>query len=478
MADAATIPDNLRAKAQEKGWPDDLLQQALAAGASPDQLISYMDRGITAEQARQVMAGQQGAAATAPAATVPAATAAVVAAVTISDELRTAAEKANWPLELVEQAVGFGAAEADLINYMNMGVTADQAREFMQQQAGGGASPFEPDLSWMNVPTEWNTRARPTKHGLTLDAINIGKYGDVPDTWPFQTEMPRGAVPIPGVEGMGYSIFEKQEVWSDACAALYEEAIQRRWRPATDVPWDTIQPLPDDIERAICQICTHISEKEQNEADILGRWEPEISYGYHEVKLYLATTIFENARAVEVFRKRALSNGGGLGVQSSGWGFRSIVDARNFTEMTTIQMVLHDSITLGQYAYGEKYAKNPAEKYIFGHSIQDKARHIAYGITHLKYALLNRPERREEIQRYLDKGETMLVQDDRKDPSTREAFAIYFAGGKDNIAEGLRIYDEMRSRALRQYLARLKWATLERHDRLHPDLKAVLEAGS
>jgi hypothetical protein len=297
----------------------------------------------------------------------------------------------------------------------------------------------------------------------------------VPDTWPYQSEMPRGAVPISGTEGMGYSIYEKQEVWSDACAPLYEEAIQRRWRPATDVPWDTIEPLPDDLERAICQICTHISEKEQMEADVLGRWEPEISYGYHEVKLYLATTIFENARAVEVFRKRALSNGGGLGVQSSGWGFRSIVDARNFSEMTIIQMVLQDSITLTQYAYGEKYAKNPAEKFIFRHCLQDKARHLAYGVTHLQYTLTRRPDRREEFQRYLDKGETMLLQDDRKDPSTREAFAIYFAGGKDDISNGLKAYDEMRRTALKQYLGRLKWATLDRSERLHNDLKAFLE---
>jgi hypothetical protein len=211
------------------------------------------------------------------------------------------------------------------------------------------------------------------------------------------------------------------------------------------------------------------------EADVLGRWEPEISYGYHEVKLYLATTIFENARAVEVFRKRALSNGGGLGIQSSGWAFRSIVDARNFTEMVAIQMVLHDSLTLAQFAYGEKYAKNPAEQFIFAHCLQDKARHLAYGVSHLKYALLRRPDRREEVLRYLDKGEGMLLQDDRKDPSTREAFAIFFAGGKDNIAEGLRIYDQMRKTALQQYLARLKSATLDRSERLNPELKAYLE---
>ncbi|HYM16315.1 MAG TPA: hypothetical protein VEZ14_12220 [Dehalococcoidia bacterium] len=452
--ETAVIPENLRSKAQQKDWPEELVRQALAAGATADQIIGYMDQGVTADQARQFLAAQAGGGAEP------------------SAELAAKAEQVGWPLDLVKQALAVGAAEADLMRFMDMGVTAEQAREFMAQGGPGGA--IEVDLSWMQVPTEWNTRAKPTRHGLTLEAINIGKYGEIPDVWEYQTEMPRGAVPIPGVEGMGYSIYQKQEVWSDACAALYEEAIQRRWRPATDVPWATIEPLADDVERAICQICTHISEKEQMEADVLGRWEPEISYGYHEVKLYLATTIFENARAVEVFRKRALSNGGGLGVQSPGWGFRSVVDARNFTEMAVIQMVLQDTLTLAQYQFGEKYAKNAAEQYIFGHAMQDKARHVAYGITHLKYVLLHRADRREEVQRYLDKGEGMLLQDDKKDPATREAFGIYFGGSREKIGEGLRIYDAMRRRHVEQYLARLKWATLDRADRLAPGLRAYI----
>ena len=211
------------------------------------------------------------------------------------------------------------------------------------------------------------------------------------------------------------------------------------------------------------------------EADVLGRWEPDISYGYHEGWLYLATTIFENARAVEVFRKRALSNGGGLGVQSPGWGFRSVVDARNFTEMASIQMVLQDSLTLAQYQYLEKYARNPAEKYIAAHVLQDKARHVAYGISHIKYVMMHRSDRRDEIQRYLDKGEGMLLQDDKKDPATREAFAIYFGGGKDNIKEGMKIYNAMRKRGIEQYLARLKWATIERAERLAPGLRAYIQ---
>lgn len=461
------VPPELAAKAQEKGWPLDLVQQALAMGAGPAQIISYMDRGVTAEQARQIMAQQAGAG---PAAAPPAA-AQPGAAVEPSDEIKAKAEEKDWPLDLVRRALAAGGTEADLMNYMDMGVTAAQAEEFMAQ--GGGP---QLDLSWMDTPTEWNTRAKVTKHGLTLEALNIGTYGVIPDHWPYKTEMPRGAVPIEGTEGMGYSIYEKQEVWSNICAALYEEAIQRRWRPATDVPWGTIEPLPDDLERAIGQICTYLSEKAQMHGDVIGRWEPEISYGYHEVKLYLATSVFEDARAVEVFRKRALSNGGGLGLQSPGWAFRSVVDSRNFTEMAVLQFVLQDSLTLAEYAFGEKYAKNPAEKYIFGHALQDKSRIVAYGIDHLKYVLLNRADRREEIQRYLDKGEGILAIDDRKDNATPAAWAIYFGGSKENIKEGMQVYRQMRKTFVRQYLDRLKWATLERAERLEPSLKAYLEA--
>jgi len=398
----------------------------------------------------------------------------------IPPDLAVRAKAVGWPDDLVLMLLGRGAQPADLTRYMSMGVTADQVREFIAQQGtagaqGGGLPAAQLDLSWMNVPTEWGTRAKPTKKGLTLDAINIGRYGDVPDVWEYKTEMPRGAVATAAMEAMGYTIYEKQELWSDNAAALYEEAIQRRWRPASDIDWASLQPLPDDLERAICQICTHFSEKGQLEADVIAGWEPELSYGYHEIKLYLATVVFEGARHAEVFRKRALSNGGGLGIQNTGWGFRSVTDARNFTEFVAVQMVLQDSFTLAQYEFCEVYMPHATEKLLFRLAMQDKARHIAYGLAHLKYVLLHRPDRRQELERYLDKGEAVLIMDE-KDTATREAFALLFAGGKDKIQDGLRLYDQLRRRQVQQYLDRLRWATIDRGKRLNPALRAYLPA--
>jgi hypothetical protein len=135
-----------------------------------------------------------------------------------------------------------------------------------------------------------------------------------------------------------------------------------------------------------------------------------------------------------------------------------------------VQMVLQDSFTLAQYEFCEKYARTATEKLLFRLAMQDKARHLAYGTAHVRYVLLHRHERRLELERYLDKGEALLLSDDR-DTATREAFAILFAGSKEKIADGLRIYEEMRRRQVQQYLDRLSWATIERAERLNPGLR-------
>src|SRR3990170_7574795 len=89
-----------------------------------------------------------------------------------ADLARKAKEK-GWPLDLVEQALPQGGQPADLMRFMDMGVDPEQARAFMarsQALRSGGTSAFTQelpplDLSWMNVPTEWGVRAKPTKRG-------------------------------------------------------------------------------------------------------------------------------------------------------------------------------------------------------------------------------------------------------------------------------------------------------------------------
>jgi hypothetical protein len=375
----------------------------------------------------------------------------------------------GWTSDVIAGMVASGVPLTGVEQAIGAGMTPEVAVRYAE-----GPPPL--DLSWMNVPTEWGVKVRPGKHGLRIQDLNVGTYADIPDVWENQTEMPRGAYPIEGVTAMGYSIYEKQELWADNCGELYEEAIQRRWSPAVDVPWETIEPLPEDIERAICQVCTELSERGLLIVDVLGKWLPELSYGYHEVKTVLATQIFEAGRAFEAFRKRALSNGGGLGIQSPGLFSRAILDARNYSEMSVLLHILHTTQTIVFYRVLGGHAHNAAEATIFRLALQDAARHLAYGMEHLRFMLLKRPDRRAEFHTYLQRGETMLEQDWQRDAPLREALAIIMGGGLAGIKDGMEKLAWLRRLQVSEYLDALDYARLlDRREKVTTVFKQYLE---
>ena len=99
---------------------------------------------------------------------------------------------------------------------------------------------------WMKDTRQWGTRATPTAHGLTIDGINVGLYGEIPEESREMTRMPRGSFATPGIPRLdNYSVNRKDELWSDNSAWLYEEAIQRRWNAMQDIPWDDIPDQPE-----------------------------------------------------------------------------------------------------------------------------------------------------------------------------------------------------------------------------------------
>ena len=185
----------------------------------------------------------------------------------------------------------------------------------------------QPTYKWKGLTNQWDVRVEPNEHGLRLGDLNVGIYGEVPEYWEDQTRRPRGAVGRPGIPPLSYSLRYKHDVWADCAADLYEEAIQRQWIPATDVPWDALETLPEEIEKSVCQVCTELSQYANSEIEIISHWQDEMSYGFHEVKQYLATVSFDCARHVEALRKRALANGGGLGIESRGVANRMILQS-------------------------------------------------------------------------------------------------------------------------------------------------------
>ena len=201
-------------------------------------------------------------------------------------------------------------------------------------------TPEEPTkFTWMDDSPQWGTKAVPSKRGLTLDDINTGFYGEVPIQSEEMTRMPRGARHVPGLPRLEfYPLSKKEEIWADNASALYEEAIQRRWMAHLDIPWDSLQPLPRELELAMCQLCTELAQQATIETDSIGQWVGRMNYAYYEVKTFLATELYDTARHYDAFRTRALANGGTLGLESPGLINRRIIESRAGWTETTVLM--------------------------------------------------------------------------------------------------------------------------------------------
>ncbi len=355
-----------------------------------------------------------------------------------------------------------------------LAAVADAPAKTGQQSGAEEPRRYEPKYSWMNKTRQWGVRVRPGKAGLKLADLNVGIYGEVPMHWQDQSRNPRGAVRRRGMPPVGYAIRDKAGLWAPSAGDMYEEAIQRRWAPATDVPWETVAPLPSDVEHAVCQVCTELTAYANVDIEAVTGWQHQMSYGYHEVKQFLATVSFDAARHHECFRKRALVNGGGLGLESPCRVNRMILESRGgWTEAVVYLYLIRGVFAMTLYKYLERHAHNDAERFIYGHALADKARHVTYGLEHLKFALAHVEEQQQVVATLLAISDGGLASD-LADPALREALAIIFGGGIDGARRhGMEVFHDLMRDYLRTHLDYCRWLDVPRRtEAMPPALKA------
>lgn len=321
------------------------------------------------------------------------------------------------------------------------------------------------DWKWLRgAKSEWGIKPKPGPRGLTMIDIATGTYGDVPDNPKYRTMAPRGCDVDPSTPDMGYILNKKSDVWADNVVELYEEAVARQWSATRDIPWTELPELPDEIEHAICQVCTTLTEVEMIAADLPAKWMWRMNHDFIEAKMFLCTQIMDEARHAEVFRKRALANGGGL-LMSRGEGesmLRTILEAKTYTQATALMHLLGEGFILDIFRMGELISPSPVEKRMFRMAMQDEARHVAYGTMHIRYAVEQDPDVAEEIHEALDHGEAVLTNfGTNQDFGT--ALAVLLGGGIDDIeTKGFPLQMEMSRKQFTSYLARCERAGISR----------------
>ena len=331
---------------------------------------------------------------------------------------------------------------------------------------------------WMNDTRQWGTRARLTPHGLTVESIMTGLYGEIPEESREMTRMPRGSFATPGIPRLdNYSVNRKDELWADNAAALYEEAIQRRWNAMQDIAWKDLPDQPEALELAWCQLCTELGHHATAEIDTIGLWLHRMNYAYIEPKMFLATQEFDSARHFEAMRHRALCNGGTLGLESTGFMNRRMVETRaGWPEVSVSLYIARGTLSLLLYRFGTHFATNPVDRKLFALCLQDKARHMAYGMAMLKSTIaVKGVDFGVSLRRILGSIEKDMA-GELRDPVLWEAMAIIAGGSIAGMKSGMEVVERLRSDYIRQYLTRLHYAGINKQESaLHPDLAALLQ---
>jgi hypothetical protein len=354
----------------------------------------------------------------------------------------------------------------------------------VQQQTAPGtdaaADPL-PDLSWMEKTLGWGTRARPQPHGagLTVDALNIGVYSDIPDHIPYRNRCPRGAWPAPEAGNIGgYYLQDKYEQWADAAGLLYEEAIGRRWATATEIPWDTAGDVPHDVELAVAQVATELCQQASVETEVISAWLQNLSPGYHEVKLFLSTAVYDAARMFDGYRKRAMLNGGGMLMESPGRMNRQILETyAGWSETVLTQYLMRGSLQKTILRYLAVYGPTEADRTLAWRVLPDRARTSAYAMDHIRFAISQRPTLKQIFAGWMARVEVVQAAENQ-DPVLWEALAVIFGGGVRGIDEGMAIVRRLQHDWVRDYLRYTKTAGIDREARLTPTFRMMLDAGA
>jgi TusA-related sulfurtransferase len=276
----------------------------------------------------------------------------------------------------------------------------------------------------------------------------VGRAGDVPEHATGATGFaPRGAVVEPGAPVFDFQINDRSVVWAAEVADLYEQATANQWDASRDIPWSELKPLPEPLERAVCQLMTFLAENEYSALYVPAKFVPRINPQFSEVVFFLCTQMADEARHIEAFTKRALANGGGLqyAAASTQLSLKTLFDQHDFTVASFLLSVLGEGTFLDLLRFIEDHAPDSATAEVCRRARIDEARHVKFGIAHLRYYLGEDPAHFEELRAAVRRRAEVMASVTEVSPRVQEALAVLAAGGLDpkRLGEGTRKVREL-----------------------------------
>ncbi len=375
----------------------------------------------------------------------------------LSSAQRMRAQVRGWPTELIERAEASPTSGRQIDNVLNISIEPDRIAKWLDFVESQPEHPFaNAQFIMFEDGGETGLKPTPSEDGMRLTDVDIGSYGHVPDVWKYRNDLPRGTRPVAGLYmPAGYAIYDRTEVWAEGVGDLYEDAIRDRWVPATDLDWEGREELSPEVERATGQLCAIYSTYGIAEQKVISKWLEDISYGFHEVKLFLATQVYDAGRKVEALRKRALHGSGIIGKAPLSDVSESWYNALTFTDMMVALNVVYKSYEVTAFECAADWARSDFDRDLFARLAGDSHRHLEYGLKHLDWYMRYGERAEEEMGIFLAKAEGGLASEMAQSPLEREALAVLYADGIERLDTGVEGLRQLREKQYHDYLHRL-----------------------
>jgi hypothetical protein len=270
----------------------------------------------------------------------------------------------------------------------------------------------------------------------------------------------RGALVEQGGPAFDYALAEQDRVWSDDAPRLYAQAVAAQWDPATAIPWAQATVLPAEVEDAVVQVMTYLIENETAALQVPARFVARIHPHYRETLLCLAVQIADEARHIAVFTRRALQRRSTLGLSTVGGqaSLKTLIDEPDFALATFLLSVLGEGSFVSLLRFIADHAPDPVTAAIASLTGQDEARHVAFGLSHLRREVERDPSLRERLAAAVERRHAALQHTAGLNEEVHDALILLAAGeltpeaigrGADRVAALVTAMDQGRRHRLK-----------------------------
>ncbi len=301
------------------------------------------------------------------------------------------------------------------------------------------------------APQRWAGAERAGQaDALAPQAISEGP----PQRWGLAA---RGALVESGSPDFHFALARKEEVWSPDAARIYAQAAGSQWDPATAVPWDAEFDLPADVEDAVVQIMTYLVENEMAALIVPSRFIAQLHPHFREVMQVLAIQAADEARHVEIFTRRALLKRREFGLSTAGGqaSLQTLVDEPDFAIASFLLSVLGEGTFLSLLWFLERFAPDPVTAAVCQLAARDEARHVAFGMSHLREHINADPSVRERLTNAVRRRHEMLRHTAGLNAEVFDSLVL-MAAGSWSVADVARGHDRVGALIQEMHAARSK----------------------